>query len=26
NLPPKQNGYYYITYKGSFSWSHFEAK
>jgi hypothetical protein len=25
-LPPKQNGYYYITYKGSYPWSHFEAK
>ncbi|MCX7820148.1 MAG: cellulase family glycosylhydrolase, partial [Brevinematales bacterium] len=26
NLPAKQNGYYYITYKGSYAWSHFEAK
>jgi len=26
NLPAKQNGYYYITYKGSYPWSHFEAK
>jgi endo-1,4-beta-xylanase len=25
-LPPKINGYWYISYKGSFAWSHFEAK
>lgn len=25
-LPAKQNGYYYIHYKASYSWSHFEAK
>lgn len=26
NLPAKQNGYYYIRFKGLFNWSHFEAK
>lgn len=25
-LPAKQNGYYYIHYKGPYAWSHFEAK
>jgi endoglucanase len=26
NLPPKINGFWYISYTGNFSWSHFEAK
>jgi hypothetical protein len=26
NLPPKQDGLYYIHYIGAYSWSHFEAK
>jgi hypothetical protein len=26
NLPPKINGYWYVSYSGSYAWSHFEAK
>ncbi|HEU4324140.1 MAG TPA: cellulase family glycosylhydrolase [Roseiflexaceae bacterium] len=26
NLPPKINGYWYVSYTGSYGWSHFEAK
>jgi hypothetical protein len=25
-LPPQINGFWYISYSGSFPWSHFEAK
>jgi cell division septation protein DedD len=26
NLPPKINGYWYVSYSGQYAWSHFEAK
>jgi hypothetical protein len=26
NLPPKINGFWYVSYRGSFPWSHLEAK
>jgi aryl-phospho-beta-D-glucosidase BglC (GH1 family) len=26
NLPPKINGYWYVSYSGQYGWSHFEAK
>ncbi len=26
NLPPKINGFWYVSYTGNFPWSHFEAK
>jgi hypothetical protein len=26
NLPPKINGYWYVSYTGQYAWSHFEAK
>ena len=26
NLPPKINGYWYVSYTGQYGWSHFEAK
>jgi glucuronoarabinoxylan endo-1,4-beta-xylanase len=26
SLPPKINGYWYVSYSGSYAWSHFEAK
>jgi chitin-binding protein len=26
NLPPKINGYWYVSYNSQYSWSHFEAK
>jgi mannan endo-1,4-beta-mannosidase len=26
NLPPKINGFWYVSYTGSYPWSHFEAK
>jgi hypothetical protein len=26
NLPPKINGYWYVSYNGQYAWSHFEAK
>jgi len=26
NLPPKINGFWYVSYRGNFPWSHFEAK
>ncbi len=26
SLPAKTNGNYYVYYKGSYAWSHFEAK
>jgi hypothetical protein len=26
NLPPKINGYWYVSYSSQYAWSHFEAK
>jgi poly(hydroxyalkanoate) depolymerase family esterase len=26
NLPPKINGYWYVSYSGAYPWSHFEAR